>query len=231
MEKLLGWEYETIFLNEASKLTFDAYEMLKTRLNPADGIKPLMLIDYNPPSMSHWGFLMFHKGINPENKQAIDNKDRYAMIKMNPCDNIDNLSETYIETLESMSESKKRRFLYGEYSDDSIGSLWKRAWIESNRVNSIPDSLNQIVVAVDPAVTGKDTSDDTGIVIAGKKKIDGKDHYFIIDDMTIHGDVTGWGKRVVEAYVKYGADKVIGEVNQGGDLVEMNIRNYSRNIN
>ena len=129
-----------------------------------------------------------------------------------------------------MSESKKRRFLYGEYSDDSENALWKRQWIIKNRITQDLPDMARIVVGVDPAVSGTDTSDDTGIIVAGRAKIDGEDHYFIMDDLTYHGDVTGWGKAVADAYNKYMADCVIGEVNQGGDLVEMNIRNYGRNI-
>ena len=230
IEKLLGWEWETIFINEGSQMPHDTYEVLKTRLNPMKGCKPLFLIDYNPPSKRHWGFKIFHEGKDPETNQPIKQPERYARIQMNPKDNIENLSETYLKTLESMSEKKRNRFLHGYYSDDSEGALWRRGWIEKTRLGHIPDGLERVVVGVDPAVTGKDTSDDTGIIVAGKLRIDGKFHFYIIDDMTIHGDVTGWGKEVVNAYKKYMADCVVGEVNQGGDLVEMNIRNYDRYI-
>jgi hypothetical protein len=229
-EKILGNEYATLFMNEASQFSFGGYELLKTRLNPPQGVPGKLLIDYNPPSMNHWGYQIFHKKINPESKQPIDNVDRYGSIKMNPGQNIDNLSPEYIKTLESMSESKKRRFLYGEYSDDSENALWKRAWIIENRWEKELPDLQKVVVGVDPAVSGTDTSDDTGIIIAGRAKIDGELHYFVLDDLTYHGDVTGWGKAVAKAYSDYMADSVVGEVNQGGDLVEMNIRNYDRNI-
>ena len=217
-------------MNEASQNNYEVYETLKTRLNPPDGVKPLFIIDYNPPSKTHWGYSIFHLGIDPITKQPIKDKSRYARLQMNPGDNMANLSETYLQTLESMSDKRKARFLYGQYGDDSENALWKRDWIDRNRVNSIPENLNQVVVAVDPAVTGNDTSDDTGIVVVGKRKENGKEIYYVLDDMTVHGDVSGWGKKVVEAYKKYQADCVVGEVNQGGDLVEMNIRNYDKNI-
>ncbi len=54
--------------------------------------------------------------------------------------------------------------------------------------------------------------------------------YYILDDDTYHGAVTAWGKAVVKNYEKWEADRVVAEVNQGGDLVKMNIRNYNRNI-
>jgi phage terminase large subunit-like protein len=155
--------------------------------------------------------------------------DRYGAIRMNPVDNQENLNETYLETLESLGEKRRRRFFLGEYSDDSEGALWKREWISKRRLDGVSDLL-KVVVAVDPAVTGNEASDDTGIIVVGAKLVEGKEHYYVIDDCTYHGDVTGWGQSVVDAFHRNKADRVIAEVNQGGDLVEMNIRNYDRTI-
>jgi len=231
-EKILGSEWDTIFLNEISQMNYNIYETFKTRLNPREGMKALLLMDQNPPSMTHWSYVRFHSGLNPETKQPLEQRflDRQCFYKMNPKDNLDNLSESYMETLSSMSESKKRRFLEGEYGDDSEFALWERQWIMNGRVLNTPDSLKRIVVAVDPAVTGRETSDDTGIIVAGKQIINTEEHYYIIADRTYHGDVSGWGAEAAATYNKYDADCVVGEVNQGGDLVEMNIRNYDRNI-
>jgi phage terminase large subunit-like protein len=148
---------------------------------------------------------------------------------MNPVDNTENLNDNYLETLESLGEKRRRRFYLGEYSDDTEGALWKRDWIIRHRVESVSD-LTRVVVAVDPAVTGNETSDDTGIIVVGSKTVDGKEHYYVIDDFTYHGDVTGWGQNVIDAYRRHSADLVVAETNQGGDLVEMNIRNYDRSI-
>lgn len=231
LEKLLGLEWDTIYMNEASQNTFETYEILKTRLNPQRDIKPLFLIDYNPPSMNHWGYKIFYQSINPANNQPIEDKSRYGLLKMNPFDNIDNLSDSYIKTLQTMSENKQRRFLHGEYGDDSIYALWKREWIETNRVLRPPKDCHRVVVAVDPAVTGKETSDDTGIIVIAEAEINDEPHFYVLEDRTHHGDVTGWGQEVVAMYRKYMADVVVAEVNQGGDLVEMNIKNYDNNIN
>ena len=150
IEKLLGQEWDGIYMNEGSQMPYSTYEVLKTRLNPQNGIKPLFLIDYNPPSKRHWGFTIFHLGLNPETKQPLEQKERYAFIHMNPDDNKENLSDGYISTLESMSESKKRRFLYGEYSDDTANALFKREWIIGNRKSTRPDNIYKMVVAIDP---------------------------------------------------------------------------------
>ena len=125
---------------------------------------------------------------------------------------------------------KQRRFLNGDYGDDSENALWKREWIIKARVKRAPDNLQRIVVGVDPAVTGKETSDDTGIIVGAKAMMNGEEHYYILADRTFHGDVSGWGAEVAATYNAFMADCVVGEVNQGGDLVEMNIRNYNRDI-
>ena len=229
IEKILGNEYATIHMNEASQFPYETYETLKTRLNPPKGVPPKLLIDYNPPSKKHWGYRIFHEHKNPETDAPLKHQERYGYLKMNPVDNTENLNESYLETLESLGEKRRRRFYLGEYSDDTEGALWKRDWIIRHRVESVSD-LTRVVVAVDPAVTGNETSDDTGIIVVGSKTIDGKEHYYVMDDFTYHGDVTGWGQSVIDAYRRHSADLVVAETNQGGDLVEMNIRNYDRSI-
>lgn len=229
IEKLLGWEWATLFLNEASQLPFITYDMVKSRLNPPKDVKPLILIDYNPPSMSHWGYVIFHKGLNYDTKEPLTDPDRYAKLQMNPTDNLANLSSSYMGTLNSMGERRRNRFLYGNYSDDTEGAIFKRDWIINNRRQAHPD-LTRVVVAVDPATTGKSSSDDTGIIVVGKGYMGSIEHFFVLADLTFHGSVTGWGQIVAEAYRKYQADRVIGEVNNGGDLVEVNIKNYDRNL-
>lgn len=77
--------------------------------------------------------------------------------------------------------------------------------------------LQRIVVAIDPAVTSGEDADFTGIVVAGKG-VDG--HGYVLDDLTCRLSPDGWARRAVTAYHKWGADRIIAEVNNGGDLVE-----------
>ena len=237
IEKILGTEWDTIYINEASQIPYETYDTLKSRLNPQEGIKPLFLIDYNPPSKNHWGYKIFHEGIDPESKEPVARPERYARIKMNPEDNRENLSETYFDTLDSMTESRRRRFKDGLYGDDSEFAIWKRSWISQNRIANPVDAgrlkqrMEFVIVSVDPAVTDKKTSDDTGIIIAGRMGTGKEAQYYVMDDRTCHDDIYGWGEGACQAYKDYEANVVIGEVNNGGDLVEMNIRTYDPNIN
>ena len=218
-EKILGNEYATIFLNEASQISYPAYETIITRLNPPEGMRGRILIDYNPPSINHWGYKIFHRGELPDGR-TVDMKD-YGKIRMNPGDNIENISTEYLETLNTLSESKRKRYLHGEYSLDS-GTLWRRAWIKYRE--ELPD-MQRIVVGVDPA--GTVDGDEIGIIIAGKAA----GEYYVLDDYSMHGTPQQWAAEVAQAFVKWRADAVIAEKNYGGDMVESTIRGAKKNIN
>lgn len=226
-EKILGNEYATIFLNEASQLSFDSYEMLITRLNPPKNMKPMMIIDYNPPSITHWGYLIFHKRQFPDGRPVPD--DDFKKLRMNPDDNIENISDLYIKNLSLLSESKRRRFLEGEYSLDS-GKLWRRAWIKYFPTpHEIPDFI-RVVVGVDPS--GTTEGDEIGIVIAGQFY----DHHgnikaMVIDDYSCHGTPAQWAAEVASAYNRYLADCIVAEKNYGGDMVAATITNAQAGLN
>lgn len=110
-----------------------------------------------------------------------------------------------------------RQEFLGEIVEDQSGTLWRRDWIEDQRSRGAPD-LMSIVVAVDPPVTAKRTSDSCGIVVAGL----GDDHRaYVLADCTIQGRAPQvWARAVMAAYRNYRADRVVAEVNQGGDLIE-----------
>ena len=83
------------------------------------------------------------------------------------------------------------------------------------------DRRVKVVVAVDPAVTSNDSSDETGIIIAGK----GEDNrYYILADETIKDTPDRWLRRAVDCYYLYNADRIVVEINNGGDLVERLLR-------
>ena len=218
-EKILGNEYSTIFLNEASQISYESYETIVTRLNPCEGLNAKMLIDYNPPSIHHWGYKMFHKRVFPDGRPVPE--DDYGVIKMNPEDN-PHIDPKYLERLEKLSVGKRRRYKYGEYSLDA-GKLWRRAWIKYN--NNIPEGLWRIVIGVDPS--GSINGDEVGIIVTALHENKG----YVLDDYSLHGTPNQWAEEVNSAYLKWGADLVVAEKNYGGDMVESIIRNTHKNIN
>jgi phage terminase large subunit-like protein len=113
-----------------------------------------------------------------------------------------------------------RQELYAEVLDDTPGALWTRDLIERHRVDGHPD-LIRIVIGVDPAVTSGEDSDNTGIVVVG---LGANYHAYVLRDLTCKLTPIGWATRVCNVYTHYKADRVVGEVNNGGDLVEANLR-------
>ncbi len=101
---------------------------------------------------------------------------------------------------------------------DVEGALWNYDMF--NYIDSYPD-LQRIVVAVDPAVSNKSDSDETGVIVVGK---DYSGQAYVLEDRTIKSSPNGWARKVVSGYHKFEADRVVGEVNQGGDMVESTVR-------
>jgi phage terminase large subunit-like protein len=109
---------------------------------------------------------------------------------------------------------------------DEGGTLFRRGLIEVARVQIHPE-LRRIVVAIDPAVTAHDGSDETGIVVAGIG-VDG--HGYVLEDASLKGSPGEWARTAVEAFRLWEADRIVAEVNNGGDLVEHTVRTVDANV-
>lgn len=106
------------------------------------------------------------------------------------------------------------------FSADAKGALWKRDNINALRVNAAPEMV-RIVVAIDPSVTGNANSAEAGIMVGGLG-IDG--HGYLLEDLSLRGSPATWGAVAVAAYHRWGADRLVAEINNGGDMVELVIR-------
>ena len=119
VDKVLGREYNTIFINEISQIAYDTVTTLLTRLAlNIEGCVNRLYLDCNPPSKRHWSYKLFIMGVDPDTGEDLDNPSEYATLQVNPDDNRENLPDGYIETtLATLPESKRRRFYLGEYGD------------------------------------------------------------------------------------------------------------------
>lgn len=117
----------------------------------------------------------------------------------------------------------ERQELFGEHLGISEHALWRPEVIEDARLDSFPGrkALRRVVVAIDPAVTAKDESDETGIVVAG---IDYDGHVYVMRDATIKGAPLVWARVAAACVDAFKADRIVAETNNGGDLVEANLR-------
>ena len=155
-------------------------------------------------------------------------RDDVSVTRGSTFENVDNLAKTAIENLKLRYEGTTlgRQELYAEIVENIEGALWQMSLIEDTRINQHPD-LRRIVVAIDPAVTSNENSDETGIIVAG---VDGNNNYYILDDVSGNMSPDSWAKKAVQCYHNWEADRIVAEVNNGGDLVERIIRMNDTNI-
>ena len=138
-------------------------------------------------------------------------------------DNAKNLAPAFLANVVARYAGTRlgRQELQAQLIEDSPDALWRRADIEKARVFRAPE-LRRIVVAVDPPAASGQRSDACGIVAAG---IDREGFGFVLADATCQGlSPGGWARRVVDLYHRLEADRIVAEVNQGGDMVEAVIR-------
>jgi predicted phage terminase large subunit-like protein len=136
-----------------------------------------------------------------------------------------NLAPAFFEQIIVKYEGTRlgRQELLGEYLDDVPGALWTRAMFDARK--PAPD-LRRVVVAVDPAVTATEESDETGIVVAGLG-VDGRG--YVLADRSCRLGPDGWARRAWAAFDEFGADRIIYESNQGGDLVRHTLQTVRNN--
>ncbi len=109
-----------------------------------------------------------------------------------------------------------RQELLGELIDDVPGALWARGPIDAARVAE-PPAFQRVVVAIDPPVTSGPRADECGIVAAA---LGADEQFYIIADRSVQGLTPGgWAARAVTLYDELGADRIVAEVNQGGEMV------------
>lgn len=145
-------------------------------------------------------------------------------------DNADNLSPDALAELERTYGGTRqgRQELEGELLTDTPGALWTLASIEAARVEpgKITGTLDRVVVAIDPAVTSGEDSDLTGVVVVGRAG----DQLYVLADASGRYSPDGWARVAVDLAAEWQADRVVAEVNNGGDLVERVLRQVDRDL-
>ena len=138
-------------------------------------------------------------------------------------ENRQNLSPRWFKDVIQPYEGTRlgRQEIHAELIEDVVGALWTREVIEKFRLNDSPVEFTRIVIAVDPSVTGNETSDECGIVAAGLGT-DG--HAYVLSDDSLRASPDIWASRAVKAYHTRHADCIVAETNNGGEMVGLTIR-------
>jgi phage terminase large subunit-like protein len=142
-------------------------------------------------------------------------------------ENLSNLAAAFRKQVVEQYEGTRLGLqeLMAQILDDNPDALWRREpMLDALRVpRGDLDALDlvRIVVAVDPAVSVAEGSAETGIIVVGLG-VDG--HLYVLADKSGRYTPEGWASQAIAAYHAYNADRIVGEVNNGGDLVERNVR-------
>jgi predicted phage terminase large subunit-like protein len=145
-------------------------------------------------------------------------------------DNRDNLAPSFLSQIITQYQGTRlgRQELNAELLEDTPGALWTLDLIEQGRREKadIPP-MKRIVVALDPAISVTETSDETGLLVCGLGT-DG--HGYVLADESGKYSPIEWARRAVALYRKWNADRIVAEANQGGEMVEQTIRTVDGNV-
>jgi predicted phage terminase large subunit-like protein len=180
--------------------------------------------------------MLLHRPTNVGACQSILRSDLRDLVRYPTCvvtrgssyENRANLAPAFFEQIVRKYEGTRlgRQELEAELLEDTPGALWSHGLIEASRLRSAPE-MTRVVVAIDPAVTSGEEADETGIVIAGK---DNKGHGYVLADISGRYPPTQWARLAINAYTTHGADRIVAEVNNGGDMVEATLRMVDPNV-
>lgn len=207
-ERLRGPQHHRAWVDEwmAFKYPQEAFDMLMFGLRL--GAHPRALFTQTPKPLAPLKRLLAETTTHTTRGSTYDNRD--------------NLPDVFFQQIVGRYEGTRigRQELYAEILEDVEGAFWTMAVIDDHRVRQAPE-LVRVVVGVDPAVTHGDDADETSVCVAGKG-VDGE--YYVLSSDGYRLTPQAWANRVVDAYDGHSADRVIAEVNQGGEMVEATLR-------
>jgi len=229
-EALRGPQHHAAWIDELAKYRNAQEVWDQTMFGLRLGEKPLVCITTTPRPI-------------PLLRKLVDDP-KIVVTAGSTYDNIENLAPTFRQTVLDAYEGTRlgRQEIHGELLWDNPNALFSPELIEETRVDSPPDDLEMIVVAVDPPASANENSDECGIIVVGAKRVRQRDpvtgesrpgiaHFYVLADYTVQGlSPTGWAEKALRAYADMDADYIVAEVNQGGDMVVSVIHNINPDV-
>ena len=156
--------------------------------------------------------------------RSLPNRPGVHVTRGSTFDNKDNLAPSFFNGIIDQYDGTRlgQQEIHAELMDEDEDALWKREWIEKARLGSHPP-ISRIVVAVDPALSTKPTSSETGIVVVGADMR--RQHAYVLADESARLTPNSWALRVIHLYDKFGATMIVVEDNAGGQMAESTIQN------
>lgn len=210
MDEIAAWDYP--------QRTYDNIQFACRRGDPREIItttpKPLKLLEQIKESAEEKpDDVVLTEGITHENRRNLSDK----------------FFRKVIEPYEGTRLGKQE--IHAQILTETPGALWNHKiiqYIDREEVikDGVPINFDKVCVGVDPATTNKASSDETGIIVAGKRgKI-----YVVLADYSGKYSPHGWASTAVKAYHTWYADKIVAEANQGGDMVKTMIKDVESDI-
>ena len=139
-------------------------------------------------------------------------------------ENQDNLPPAYFNQLIEQYDGTRigQQEIYAELIDEDEDAIWKREWIEKARLSAYPP-IARIVVSIDPAMSTKPNSSETGIVVVGADMR--RKHAYVLADESGKLTPNSWALRAAHLFDKFNATRIIAEDNAGGDMVKSTLKN------
>jgi predicted phage terminase large subunit-like protein len=220
-DRLRGPQHHFAWCDELATWRYpETWDMLMFGLRL--GAKPQVLITTTPKPVK-----LLRDILNKEDiKSGV-----VRLISGSTFENQANLAPNFVENIWKMYGNSPlgRQELFAVLLEDLEGALWKRAWFKYAKRRELAEmQFTRIVAAIDPAVTSKSSSDQTGICVAAKG-ID--DNYYVLHLQGYTLTPQGWAEEAVRLYKEKGADKIVAEINNGGDMVEATIRHVTKYAN
>jgi hypothetical protein len=125
-DNVLGKEYNTLFFNEVSEISYQMFNKALTRLSLKNGLRNKVYCDCNPPGRGHWSYKLFVKKVNPLTGEPVRNPQDYAVFSINPEDNLENISDDYLDILDSLPEEERNRFRLGLWQEGISGAIFAK---------------------------------------------------------------------------------------------------------
>ena len=197
----LGW----FWMDEAAMCGEEVWDILMGRLRLDPGTAWIT----TTPRGHNWVYDTFIQNAGNE----------YAIVRSSSTEN-PHLPDAFLESLQQKYTERFRRQEVGGEFIEASGALWSFTDIQRD---TAPESMDRIVIGVDPAGGGPD---EVGIVAVGKAG----ERAYVLGDHSMKGSPNAWASAVRNAYQQHQADRVVAERNFGGDMVESTLRTADANM-
>lgn len=234
-----AWNADTLRGDYADLLILDEYQLMN---EDAWGIVGApMLIDnngdavfiYTPPSLHSRST---SKATDPQHAPKLfkaaaqDTSGRWQTFHWSSYDNPFISDDALSNLTGDMTSTAIRQEIEALDLDEAPGALWKRMTIDNSRHRGPLPDFDYIVVGVDPSASS--TGDECGIVAAGRwhPPDSEKPHFYPLEDVSVQGSPATWANAAVNLAYKWGANCIVAEANNGGEMVELTIKTVDANV-